>query len=401
MSHEQVLHSKVGALRTRIRLLLAQQGMCIGLTYAALSGLALVAATRLQWWTDAVDYLWALLLMGAITGLLIGWSRRITSLVAAQIADERAGLKERLSTAVELSAFAERSEVAHAQIADAAQHAETLKASQVIRWSPPPQLKWLALAGIVLAGAVFLPDLPVFQSTQEKLDREAMRAQGEKIQRVAKAIEQQAKKKKGEDENQAIVRRIAHNMKQLGKDQEKNRISKKQAMLKLNELAKQLKESEEKMGPKAQKTLDTVAAELQQAAQSQLDRNNPEAAKALKKMAESLGKRDFDAAKRQLEELARKMQAGQMSREEMENAADMLRQMAEAAQGSNLDQASKEMKEAAKHLSKAAQTAKQLQQAMQGAKSDAERRQVQQQMSQQIAQAMQGAKEQTECAGGT
>ena len=92
MNHDQVLLDRVGALRTRVRLLITQQWLCLGLTGAVLSGLLLVAATKLRWWTDAVDYLWALLLLGAVVGLVVGWTRRISPMVAAQIADDRAGL---------------------------------------------------------------------------------------------------------------------------------------------------------------------------------------------------------------------------------------------------------------------------------------------------------------------
>jgi hypothetical protein len=403
MSHEQVLQTKVHQLRTRIRMLLAQQAMVVGVTYAAVAGLLLVAATRFQVWTDAVDFLWALLLIGAVTGLLIGWTRRITPLIAAQIADERGGLKERLSTAVELAAQESRSEVAEAQIADAARHAQDLRVSEVMPWRAPRQLRFLAGAVAVLLAAIFLPDLPLFQSAQERADREALRFEGQRIQRVAKEMEKKlAKKKKGEDESDAILRRIARNMKQLGKEQSRNRVSKKQAMLKMNELTKQLKEAENRMtGGKAEKSLEKVAAEMQQRAVKEQAKGNGEGAKALQKMAESISKQDMEAAKKQLEELAKKIQDGKLSAEEMQKAAEMLQQMAQSMDGSTLKEASQQMKDAAQKLQQAAKTAQQMQQKMQQAKSDAERQQIQQQMQQQVQQAMQSAAEQTECAGGT
>ena len=66
MTQEQVLHRAVGDIRTRIRMLLAQQWLCAGLTVAALASLLLVAATKFRWWTDAQDYIWAVLLLGAV-----------------------------------------------------------------------------------------------------------------------------------------------------------------------------------------------------------------------------------------------------------------------------------------------------------------------------------------------
>jgi hypothetical protein len=401
MSHEQLLLARVGALRTRIRLLLAQQGACVGLTYATVGGLLLVACTRFQWWTDAIDYLWALLLLGAVTGILVGWTRHITPLVAAQIADERAGLKERLSTAVELSGNQNRSEIATAQIADAAQHASGMQPSRVLPWRVPRQWRFLAAAAAVLLAAIFLPELPVFHTPQDRIDRAEMQNTGAKIQQVAKEMEKKARKRQ-DDKNSEILHRIAREMKQLGKDQERNRISKKQAMLRMNDLQKQVKEAESQPGSgNSQKSMDKVARELRDAAKRQAQRGNPEAQQALNRMADNMEKRDFDGAKKQLEELAQKMQSGKLSADEAGKAAETLQQMAQSMEGSNMQNASKQMKDAAKQLQQAAQAAKQLQQKMAGAKSDAERQKLQQQASQQLSQAMQQAGQQTHQAGGT
>ncbi|HTE17002.1 MAG TPA: hypothetical protein VK689_01325, partial [Armatimonadota bacterium] len=216
-----------------------------------------------------------------------------------------------------------------------------------------------------------------------------------------KEMEKKVKQNK-EDENAAILRRLSHEMKQLGKDMKNNRIPKKQAMLKMNDLQKQIKENERNFpGGNGQKSLDKVSSDLQQAAQRQDQKGDGEGAKALRQMAENVQKRDFDAAKKQLEELAKKMQAGKMTADEAKQAAETLREMAKSMQGSSLDKASEEMKQAARDLQKAAETAQKFQQQMANAKSDAERQQLQQQMSQQMQQGMQQAGQKCEQAGGT
>jgi hypothetical protein len=401
MTHEQVLLNRVGDLRTRIRLLLAQQWVCLGLTFGALASLLLVACTRFRWWTDAQDYMWVLFLIGGIAGLVIGLTRKITPMVAAQIADERAGLKERLSTAVELSSGASRSEVAEAQIEDAARHAAELRPAQVLPWRVPLQVRYLAAAVALLLAAIILPDLPLFHSVQERLDRETMQAEGAKIEQVAKKMETELKRK-GEEDNAEILRRIAQNMKQLGKDQKLGRISKKQALLEMNELQKQLKDAENKIsGGEGKKSWEKVASDLQEAAQKQERQGGGEAAKELRRMAENVRKRDMDAAKQQLEDIARKLQSGKMSPKEAQETADMLQEMAQSMSGSTLDQASEQMKEAAKQLQQAAKQAEKFQQQMAEAKTDAERQQLQQQMAQAMQQGMAQAGEQCEQAGGT
>jgi len=403
MTHEQIVHSRIAMLRTRIKLLVTQQWLCVGLTFAALACLLLVAATRLQWWTDAIDYLWAVLLVGAVTGLIIGWTRRITPMVAAQIADERGGLKERLSTAMEISASEDRGPIARAQLADAAQHASALQLSQTLPWRAPRQLRYLAAAGALLLAAIFLPDLPLFQSKQAQLDREAMRKEGQRIQRVAKEIEKKLPKKKTAAEDEEIVRKVAAEMKKLGKDQAQGRIGKKQAMLRMNQLQKNLKEAEQKAGggQKAEKSMEQVTNQLQQAADKQRDQGNTEQARALSQMAQNVANKDMEAAKKQLEDLAKKMQSGKMSAEEAGKTAELLEQMAQSMQGSNLDKASEQMKDAAQKLEKAASAAKQFQKQMASAKTDAERQKLQQQMSEALQQGAQESSQQCASAGGT
>ena len=400
MTHDRILLDRVSLLRTRVRLLITQQWLCVGLTAGLLISLLLVAATKLLWWTDAIDYMWVAVAAGAVVGALYGWLRPVASMDAAQIADERAGLKERLSTAVELSRLPTRSEVAEVQIADAAKHAQGLRPAEVLPWKPPPQWRYAAAALGLLMAAIYVPDLPIFHSAQDQKDREAIRMEGERLQKVAKQMEKQLPK--SADENAAILRRIQQQMKQLGKDMRNNRIPKKQAMLQANQLQKELKEAENKLaGGKSQKAMEQVAADLLQSARQKDQQGNSEAAKALRRMAENVSKRDMDAAQKQLEELAQKLKSGQMNADDAQKAADALEQMAKAMQGSNLDKASEEMKDAAQKLQQAAEAAKQFQQKMADAKTDAERQQLQEQMQQAMQGQMAQAGDKCAQAGGT
>jgi hypothetical protein len=399
MAHDRILLDRVGALRTRVRLLLMQQGLCVGLTVALVVSLALVAATKFMWWTDAIDYIWVAALVGSLAGAIYGWTRPIAPLVAAQIADERAGLKERLSTAIELSRQETRSDLAEAQIADAAKHAQELQPSRVLPWRMPKQWRWLAGAAALLAAVIWVPELSIFHSHQEQKDAEAIRLQGEQLQSVAKQLEK--KLPKGSDENQAIMALIAQQMKQLGKDMKNNRVPKKVAMLKANALQKDLKEAENRLGMKGDKSADKVAADLQDAARQKDARGDKDAANALRQMAQNVSKRDMDAAAKQLLDMAKKMQSGEMKPEDAAKAAETLEQMAKAMQGSNMDHASEQMKDAADKLKKAAEAARQMQQKLAGAKSDAERQQIQKQMQQQFQQQMAQAGDKTHQAGGT
>jgi len=402
MMQDQVLRDKVGEVRMRIRLLITQQWICTALTVSLITGLLLVLATKMRWWTDAIDYLWVLLLLGAAVGFLIGWTRGISPLVAAQIADEKGGLKERLSTAVELAASPTRSHLAEAQISDAAEHAKQLRVSEVLPWRAPKQLKFLGAAAVVLLSAIFVPDLPIFHSKQERLDAEVMKQEGTRLQKLAKTLEKKVAEKKEKDSNDEIMRKVAKEMQKLGKDQARARVSKKQALLAMNDLQKQIKEEENKLtGGSASKSMEKVASEMKASADRQKQTGAPDGGKALKQMAENLEKKDFDAAKKQLEDLAKKIQSGTMKPEEAKQLADTMEQMAQSMAGSNLNEASEQLKEAASKLQEAAKQAQKLQDQMAQAKSDAERQQLQQQMSQALQQGAQQAAAQCNKAGGT
>lgn len=402
MTQDQVLRDKVGEVRFRIRLLVTQQWICTALTVSLVTSLLLVLATKMRWWTDAIDYLWALLLVGAAIGFGIGWTRRISPLVAAQVADERGGLKERLSTAVELAASPNRSHLAEAQISDAIEHAKQLRVSEVLPWRAPRQLKFLAAAAVVLLAAIFVPELPLFHSKQDRLDAEVMKQEGTRLQKLAKSLEKKVAEKKEKDSNDEIMRRVAKEMQKLGKDQARTRISKKQALLAMNDLQKQIKEEENKIaGGPAGKSMDKVSSDLKAAADRQKQQGAPDGGKALKQMADNLDKKDFDAAKKQLEELAKKIQSGTLKPEEAKQLADTMEKMAASMAGSNLDKASEELKEAASKLQEAAKQAQKFQQQMAQAKTDAERQQLQQQMQQALQQGAQQAAQQCNQAGGT
>lgn len=402
MTQDQVLRDKVGEVRFRIRLLVTQQWICTALTVALVTGLLLVLATKMRWWTDAIDYLWLLLLLGAAVGFGIGWTRRVSPLVAAQVADEKAGLKERLSTAVELAAAPERSHLAEAQISDAIEHAKQLRVAEMLPWRAPRQLKYLAAAGVVLLAAIFVPELPLFHSKQERLDAEVMKQEGARLQKLAKTLEKKVAEKKEKDSNDEILRKVSREMQKLGKDQARSRVSKKQALLAMNDLQKQIKEEENKLtGGPAGKSMEKVSAEMKAAADRQKQEGAPDGGKALKQMAENLEKKDFDAAKKQLEELAKKVQSGNLKPEEAKQLAETMEQMAKSMAGSNLNEASEQLKDAASKLQEAAKQAQKLEQQMAQAKTEGERQQLQQQMQQALQQGAQQAASQCSKAGGT
>ena len=103
-----VLVARVAALRARVRVLLAGRWRCArcSLPFARGRGRAGNAGGR-----DPAPPKWLLpaFLAAAALGALWGWTRPVSPMDAARLADQRLGLRERLSSGLE---FAGRNEVA-------------------------------------------------------------------------------------------------------------------------------------------------------------------------------------------------------------------------------------------------------------------------------------------------
>jgi hypothetical protein len=197
-----------------------------------------------------------------------------------------------------------------------------------------------------LLALIYIPELPIFQSPRERAERAALQREGEKLQSMAK----DPTRRKGES-NAEIERRILEQMHHLGREMKRGQATKKQAMLKVDRLTKEIRQEQQKLARAGSPiTLDRVAERLQDANEAMKKQGNPDAAKALGEMAGSLEKRDLEAAAQQLKQLAEKLQSGKMSEAEAKAAADALSKMAAAMEGSDLDEAAKQLEQAAEPL---------------------------------------------------
>jgi hypothetical protein len=404
MESEAVLRDRVGQLRRRVRLLVTARWVFAALVVAAVLCSVLVVFDRLEWISAPPEYLAGVLALGALIGAAIGMTRRVSLMDAAQLADRRLGLKERLSSGIDFMERNSRREASGvrreidkadgasvdcsrltpdasrlmiaAQLADAAEHSSRLRAPEVFPFRVPREAKFFAASLLLLCGLVFVPELSVFQSPKVRAEKTAMKKEGERIEKLAKDY-----KKRSAQKNADITKRIAANMQALGKEMRRGRISKKQAMLKMGRLTKEMKEAQRQLAvANTPRSLEQAADKLKKSAENaQRQGANPAAAKMMADMANALEKKDFEAAAKQLQQLADRLQKGEMKPEEAKAAADALSKMAEAMKGTQLDAASKQMQEAAKKLAEASKmSGPQMQQAM---------KQAMQQAGQQCAQA--------------
>jgi hypothetical protein len=393
MEPEALLAGKVAQLRRRLRLLVAQRWIVIGLAGAAAAGCLLAAVSKLRWAPDAVDWIGLTLAVGALVGLAYGWTRRVTPLAAAQLADRRLDLKERLSSGVLLSAAAPDDPMVAAQVADAAEHSRDLRPGQVFPWRLPREARYLGATAALLLGILYVPELPFFHSDRERAEQAAMADAGKMYQEAARELERH---RTGDPSRDEILRRVAANLKQLGREQQRGRISKKEALLRANQLQQAIREAERRLGARPNsKSLEQAAAELQQAADRQAKAGNQEMARSLQELSRALSQGDLGAAQREFDRLAKQFDQaakdGQVSPEEMRRAAEAFRQMAQSVSGSRAEASAQKLREGAEQLEKAAAQAEQLQQQLAQARTPEERAALQEQLRQVTKSAMNSA----------
>jgi hypothetical protein len=376
MESNAVLRDRVGQLRRRVRLLVTARWVFAALLAASLLCSIFVVLDRLAWITAPPEYLAGLLALGAVVGAAIGLTRPISLMDAAQLADRRLGLKERLSSGIDFLQRGASDPMTAAQLADAAEHSQRLRPREVFPFRAPREARFFLGSLLLLGALVFLPELSVFQSPKVRAEKTAIKKEGEQIEKLAKDY-----KKHDLERNSQIAKRIAANMQALGQEMRRGRINKKQALLRMGRLTKELKDAQRQVAmANTPRSLDQAALDMKKASENALRRGaNPGGAKMMADMARALENKDFQGAAQLLQQLAQKLENGELKPEEAKAAADALSKMAAAMKGTSLDAAGQQMQEAAKRLAAAAKmTAPQMKQAM---------RQMMQQAGQSCAQA--------------
>jgi len=110
---------------------------------------------------------WALPLAGglAVGGLLGGavWglTRRTTTADAARLADRAFGLEERVATALEWGARADRTALVDALVADTVERVERLEPRSIVRRILPREARWLPAPAVAAVALLLAPPVPL------------------------------------------------------------------------------------------------------------------------------------------------------------------------------------------------------------------------------------------------
>lgn len=269
----QVFDRRLRALERRARRLKAERlawlsGVVAGLLCVPLVVLDKLRLLPVEWW-----WLAAVLAAGLLAGWLWGFLRRPTSFEVARAAEHRLGLKERLSSALALGARAPSDPLVAMLVDDAATRLAPVEPARLF----PRRLgrRGHAFIGLVVlvAAAMVLPELPPFQSAATRAERAQMRRQGAHLQKLATEL----RKKPTPLTHRQIMAQLTTNMERLGKGMQAGRLTKKQSLVGLNKLSKQMALARQSVLGKGTKSLSAAAAELRTLAATQARQANIEA----------------------------------------------------------------------------------------------------------------------------
>lgn len=318
-------------------------------------------------------------------GLVWGLTRRLSQNDAARFLDLRAGLKERLSTALEMSRQGKREQWAELIIADAGVAARSVDPRRVLPIQLPSMARWVVLTLALGAGLGFVPEYRSKAQQQAATDAAVIRDAGKNLVQVTKrevaerkpAMEQTRKAidevgelgerlqnaKLTRDDALKDLAKATDNLKQQAMELAKNPALRKLEQAARNSgstpnqspasLQKQLDSLQKALGEKANqsdaiKDMQKDLQKLQEAAKGLADKTGAEAEQARQEMAKALS------------ELSRQAAAMDMPMESLAEAAEALRNL-------DVGQFMKELGIAEKDLEKLADLAQQMAQLQQQA----------------------------------
>lgn len=258
--------------RWRVRMLLAWKLGAIGGTAGALTAALL---SLLDWRAVLfvpTHWLPLIVLAGILLGMAYAMLVRLPDSAIAQLIDRRAGLKDRLQTALE---HTEASRLFDQPLIEDAQR--VLQSAHPAQIFKPRFTRWqgLFLGAVALAALMhFLPQILALALPERREEQKEIAESAKQIEEVVKPIVEEAKKPNADE----IAKRIAQNAELYNKRAREAKMSKQEALLRYNQLLEDARKLEQKntqkMSDSAQKAL-TAGEQLEKLAQKkQQELNN-------------------------------------------------------------------------------------------------------------------------------
>ncbi|MCC9600816.1 hypothetical protein LOC67_09585 [Stieleria sp. JC731] len=287
--------------------------------------------------------------------------------------DKRFALGERLSSSLSMSAVDRESEFGLAVISDADRRADRLKIAEKFGFQPS-RLGWLplAVAPILVVVLMLVEPASIDAQAANNVDPEITAQIKRASLQLKKRIAQQKRKAdaKGLKEARDLFDKLERDLNEIT---EKKNIDRKEAMIALNDLKKQLEERREQLGSNDQ--LRNAMSQMQ----SLQAGPTGEAAK-------SIAKGDFGKAEKIMRQLASKMKDGSLDEKEKQELKKQIEQLK-----NQLEKSIDQQKQQQQQLREQIEQAKREGRSQDAAKMQQQLNQMQQQAKQQMQQMQQMA----------
>lgn len=331
---------------------------------------------------------WSWIGGGAVLGIAMAgiWTFciRRSKLDAAIELDRRYGLKERVSSTLALSTDELHSDVGQALMSDAIRRVERIDVREQFRVAPTWRLLLPLAPALAIAILAMLPSAAMKQAEANVTTTPEIKKQ---IKTATMKLQERIKESQKKAEEMGLQESdvLKEVNKELDKLAGKDATDRKDALIKINDMAKEIEKRKHDLGGAEQM-------------RKELDKLKDIAKGPADKMADALKQGDFGKAQEEMKKVNQELKNGSLSKEDQEKLAKQLEQMQEKLQQAVEDQKQArdqlqrqiEQKLAEGNVSEAAKMQQQLDQMSQNA---AEKQQMMEQLAMKLGEATQALKE--------
>lgn len=351
MSDREKINITVNRLRRTRRWQVVLDYLIVGLFWGAIPAALAILASRI-WMLPVNEYMLAGGLLAAVAiGFVIGsFFVRLTPLEVANDIDVTLGLRERISSALALGeGKTAKDPFVKTLVHDAAQQVEGLPLKKVYPWMLPPAWK-LALPALLIAAAlVFLPQLNLFASEDDRQEIKLVQDKGKELMELAKKAEEEPEERKD-----PVVKQQIDEIKRVGEKLERGNMKKKEALKELQRLKEKLEaQAQAQMTDGEKKLVAELGEQL-----AKLDSTS--------ELGKLMMEGDLKGLMSKLGEIAAHLKEGKLTPSDQAMMEDIMKALDEAlkSEAANSPEA-QAMKQAMEELKQALQKDQQLQQQMQ------------------------------------